>query len=257
MLLPYAVPALVVFGAAVVQGVTGFAFGIVSMVFLTLLWQPQQANVVVSLLAMYSICHAAWGVKHAIRWRQLGPLMAGNLLGLWISVQVLVSHDLADLLRYLVAIACLLVALQNWLVREHPAASPRGNGVLGLVAGTLAGFLSGATSTSGPPTVWWIYRQPWSRDELKANTLAVFLLTGIAKLGLWIVHDLRAAPAAHLLAPARCVTAVGLLPAVMLGSLCGVAVFRRVDRDQLRRAVCALLVVMAAVIVVTTLRHGR
>src|SRR5262249_49497878 len=97
-------PALVVFVAAVVQGVTGFAFGIVSMVFLTLLWQPQQANVVVSLLGMYSLCHTVWGVRREIRWRSLGPLVIGNLLGLGLSLTVMVSPGLGDVLRGLVAL---------------------------------------------------------------------------------------------------------------------------------------------------------
>lgn len=249
------VAGLVVLFAAFVQGVAGFAFGILSMALLTLLWDPQRANVIVTLLAMYSIAYTLWSVRRAVRWPHVLLLVGGALVGLPLGTRALISPDTADLLRYLVALTCLLVAAQNWFAAQPRPGSRPATAAAGLLAGVAGGFLSGAVSTSGPPVLWYIYRRPWTRDEYKASTLAVFLLTGAVKLGLWCWHDAHADPTTALLTGERLLTTVCLLPLVVLGSAAGVAMFRRIHREQLRRWVCVLLVVTAATTIATTLQR--
>ncbi|MCC7494724.1 MAG: sulfite exporter TauE/SafE family protein [Fimbriimonadaceae bacterium] len=246
----YLLPFAILCGAAFVQGVTGFAFGILSMAGLTLLWEPQPANVVVTLLTVFSTLGTLYSVRHGMRWLRLRPLLLGIAVGMPLGVQVMVLPGSGPALRGLVAIACLLVAWQNWAPRAaEPGCERCAPRWLGLGSGLASGFFSGSVSSGGPPILWYVYRQPWSRDELKATTLAIFFVATAYKLGMWLV--MAAAGAGTLLTWSRVQMAGSLLPAVLLGTTIGIRVFARIDRDQLRRIVCVLLVVMAAAIVAT------
>lgn len=253
LLTTWLLPILVVFVAALVQGVAGFAFGILSMAFLTLLWEPKQANVVVTILAIWSSCHTLTSLRGAVRWPRVGDLLIGLMIGLALGTHALVAPDTEALLRRLVGLACVLAAVQNW--RPTPLPLPgreaRPQRVLGLIAGIGSGFLSGSVSSGGPPILWYVYRQPWSREELKATTLAVFLSASLLKLVFWLVHDLGSPASADLFTSPRLLLALALLPAVAAGSSLGVVLFRRVDREQLRQMVCVLLLAMAALVSAT------
>ncbi|NUQ00260.1 MAG: sulfite exporter TauE/SafE family protein [Armatimonadetes bacterium] len=253
LLVAWFLPILVVFFAALVQGTAGFAFGVLSMAFLTLLWEPKQANVVVTLLAIWSSCHALFSLRGAVRWPRVVDLLLGLLVGLPLGTQALVAPDAEVLLRRLVALACVLAAAQNWgppaLPREGHQARPWR--LTGWLAGTASGFLAGSVSSGGPPILWYVYRQPWSREELKATTLAVFLAASLLKLVFWGAYDLAGPPAGDLLTAPRLLLALALLPAVAVGTELGIRIFRRVDREQLRRMACLLLLAMAALVSAT------
>lgn len=246
---------IVVLFAAVVQGLAGFAFGMLSMACLTLIWDPQRANVIVTFLAMYSIAHTLWHVRQDVHWRTVALLVCGGLIGLPIGTQALVSPEMKDLLKILVALGCVWVAAQNWFADERRTqAGGRRETGLGFLAGIAGGFLSGAVSSAGPPTIWYIYRQPWERNRLKATTLGVFFVNGVFKLLYWGAHDLLN-PTSALMTRDRCLTALILWPAVILGASLGCAAFGKVDRTQLRRIVCVLLLLMAALILMTLARQ--
>lgn len=245
--------ATIVCFAALVQGVSGFAFGILSMALLTLFWEPTNANVVVTMLAAYSSVATLYSIRRGVRWQGFGLLICGYFVGLPVGTRMLTSDGTDNLLRTLVALACLMIAYQNWFVPEpspHQGEPPRWHGLL---AGTASGFLSGAVSSGGAPILWYIYRRPWSRDELKATGLMMFFAANLSKLAFWGLHDLRVASADRLYTVARVQLALTYLPMVMIGSALGVLLFRLVDRRQLRRIVCILLVIMAAILLLRVL----
>lgn len=240
----------VVFVAAVIQGMAGFAFGILSMAFLTILWEPQTANVVVTLLAMYSITHGLWSIRRAIVWHHINDLTLGFVVGIPLGTALLVLPNTTHLIRALVAVACLLVAAQNWFGAEPVPGGPRPSRAFTLGSGTFAGILSGSVSSGGPPILWYVYRQPWTRDELKATSLAMFLVGGVIKLLTWAGHDLTSAGPA-LFTRERLLIAAIFLPITVLGTSLGVKLFNRVDRTQLRHLVCFLLAIMAVLVLLS------
>ncbi len=246
----YLLPFAILFLAALVQGVTGFAFGILSMAALTLLWQPQPANVVVTLLTVFSTLGTLYSVREGMRWLRLRPLLVGIALGMPLGTWVMVFPGSGQPLRLLVAVACVLVAVQNWRPLTEDAANRGTPRWLALAAGLASGFFSGSVSSGGPPILWYVYRQPWSREELKATCLAIFFVATAYKIVFWLSLGLSGL-AANLITASRLGMAACLLPAVVLGTLAGVRLFSLVDRDRLRRLVCVLLLVMAAAIVAT------
>lgn len=225
--------------AAMVHGTVGFAFGLLSMAVLSIYWGTQTANVVVSLLGLYSCAHALWSVRQAVRWQSVGAVLAGVGLGLPLGTLLLVSARYDHVLRALVAVACLVVAVQNWQESPHVVGRRFSIGLKVLV-GALAGFLSAAISSPGPVVIWYAYRQPGEREELKAAGLLLFTVATFSKLVLWVGHDclLTGAP---LFTRSRLVLALALWPMAVLGTQSGVLLFKRVDRVLLRRLVCGLL----------------
>ena len=245
--------AAIVCFAAVIQGVSGFAFGIFSMALLTLVWDPAPANVVVSLLAAYTSIATLYPIRRGVRWSGFGILYAGYLCGLPLGTRALVDPNLTGLLRCLVGVACLMIAYQNWFHPEPPEEAPQPPAWQGVIAGIASGFLSGSVSSGGAPILWYIYRRPWSRDELKATGLMMFFAANLTKLSYWGLNDLLHRNAEAFYQPERVLLVFKLFPAVILGSAIGMRLFRYFDRRLLRRVVCLLLVVMAGLLFLRTI----
>lgn len=244
----FAVAFVAVFCAGVVQGVTGFAFGILAVAVLTMLWGVREASVVVSFLACWNVAHTLWSVRQGVRWRIVGLIGAGVLIGQPIGARALVTDSLQVFLLYLLAAACLAVALQE-LCGGAPADDATGPGsAAAVLAGVVSGFMTTTVTSGGPPVIWYVYRHPFTREQLKATTLAVFAFGLALKFIVWGWQDLTADGVEILLTGRRALWALYLLPATVLGSATGIWLFRRVDAVRLRRLVCYLLLLLAAMV---------
>ena len=62
-----------------------------------------------------------------------------------------------------------------------PKAQPSSPTTMALTA-TLAGWLGGVFSTSGPPLVFLLYRQPWPLEQIKATLTLLFGVSQVVRL---------------------------------------------------------------------------
>ncbi|MDH7568559.1 MAG: sulfite exporter TauE/SafE family protein [Armatimonadota bacterium] len=221
--------------ASLAQGLTGFGFGIVAMAGLTPVVGPYTASLIVTPLAGANVCIALWDTRRHIHWRRVLPLWAGGAVGVPVGVQLLLHTD-PLVLRRLVGVVILITAASTfWRTFPMGAAAPHAWGVL---AGFAGGVLGGSVSMSGPPVVWYTYRQPWPLDSIRATLLLYFAGT-IAQRFVML-----AASGAYTPPMARHV--VVLLPIVVAGTLVGSRLVRRTRRRQVD-VVVAVLLVMAGV----------
>lgn len=230
--------------AAFVSGLSGFAFGLVSLSFW--IWRfplAELAAMVVfgSLVAQITAIPGVW--RH-IEWRLLLPFVGGASLGLPLGTWLIAHVDLGlfrlgvGLLLIGFAAFQLLIGPRLWPIRVGGVAVEAGIGWLGGVLGGLAG-LSGVL-----PAMWAVVRG-WSKERQRSLFLAFNTFCHVvALIGLIAAKHIDAAMLSRFAL---------LLPALIAGAWLGTLAYGRVSADQFRRLVLLLL---AAAGVVLTVQNG-
>lgn len=147
---------VVALGAAVagfVQGLSGFAFGMVAMSFWAWVLPPKVAAILVVFGSLLGQILAAFSVRRGLNLRWLLPLVLGGLAGIPVGVLLLPRIDMdlfKVLLGSLLVVWCPAMLFSQKLPRV-PAGHPAANGVVGFVGGLMGG-LGGFTGVI--PTLW-------------------------------------------------------------------------------------------------------
>ena len=108
-------------------------------------------------------------------------------------------------------------------------------------AGSLAGFLSGLTSTGGPPLVLYLYAREMDKTTRLAILQAVFVIASIAKVAALIGLG-------WLTGPIWRDAALLVLP-LLVGVYVGQKLFHRIPAEPLRKAALLLLLVLGVLLV--------
>ncbi|ONG51074.1 permease [Pseudoroseomonas deserti] len=155
----------IVLGAAMagfVQGLSGFAFGLVAMSVWAWTLEPQLAAMLALSGALTGQVVAAITVRRGFDLRQLAPFVIGGLAGLPLGVLILPLLDIQlfrALLGTLLVVWCPFMLLAPSLP-PVTVGGPVANGVANGVAGLAGGFLSGLGGFSGViPTLWCTLRR--------------------------------------------------------------------------------------------------
>lgn len=174
--------------ASACQNLTGFAFGLifVGMAGALHLMPIADAANVAGLLSLVN--GAVYLRSHPFqpRWDLLRPMLVSSLIGVLIGLALLhlLSGDLVKVLRMLLGVTIIACAVVLLLQKQQRAtlSGPRAM----WVAGTLSGVLGGLFSTSGPPMVYHLYRQPLPAALVRQCLLVMFLANTVLRLGIVI-----------------------------------------------------------------------
>ena len=198
--------------AAWLQTLTGFAFGLILMGgvgMLGLIPLPEAAILsgLLTILNGLMVVRREW---RAVDRPALGLFMAGGLPGLGLGYGLLLwlAGGAIHLLQLLLGAVILGASIQ--MMRRPPGLARRSPAGGFLATGFLGGVMGGLFSTAGPPVIWQMYRQPVPLAAVRATLLSVFVLNGVARLGL--VLGSTGIPAAVLTATA------GALPVTVLAT---------------------------------------
>lgn len=226
--------------AALVQGLTGFGFGLTAMATLPLVVGIKQAVPLVSMLALPLNIILMTRLWRDVRLRNVAPILVGGLAGVPFGVVLLRDGDPRALE---VVLGVLLVAFVFWLGREG-AVRVR-HRAWAVLAGLCGGVLGGAFNTSGPPIVAWTTAQPWSPAELRATLQACFLSMSLLQIALFSANDLITATSVRQAALA--------LPALAVGALAGDALASRLAPARFRVLLRVALGLLGAAMVARAL----
>lgn len=236
-----AVVAGVVFCAALVQVLSGFGFGLLSVPFMTLAISAREAVVVSTLLGIGLSTWQAWHQRadadRALVRRLTVSAYLGMPLGLWVFVAV-GDHVLRLLLGGAVLAATALLAARINLRHAGPA--------LDVGAGFLSGVLNTSLSTNGPPLVFVLQARHLDAPAFRGTISTVFALSNVAGIALFI-------GAGKVTGDGLLAAAVSL-PALVVGQLAGFPLRRHVHGERFRILVLVLLVVAALSAIASALR---
>ncbi|WP_238922721.1 sulfite exporter TauE/SafE family protein [Achromobacter ruhlandii] len=224
---------MVAIGAAVagfVQGLSGFAFGMVAMSFWAWVLDPRLAAALAVFGALTGQLLAVFSVRRGFNWALLWPFLLGGLAGIPLGVLVLPHLDMdwfKAVLGALLALWCPVMLMAQRLPRI--GGNRWGDGAVGLAGGVLGGIGGFAGSV---PTLWCTLRG-FNKDtqraviqnfnlSMLAVTMAIYLATGI------VTRDM---------APMFAVVA----PAMLIPTLLGTRLYIGISEVTFRRVVLGLL----------------
>jgi uncharacterized membrane protein YfcA len=232
---------LVLLVAAVVSGLAGFGFSIVSIPPLLLLYDPGTAiavNKILTIGTTWIVVVEAW--KH-ISWRWIARLMPTALVGLVIGGWLLRVLD-PDAIKVIagatvIVLAVLLLTWQPHRLRERGWMAP----VIGLVSGTS----STATGMAGPPLVLAFTVLGVSKETFRATAATYFVTSDLVGLPALVGQGAVTGGDMRL--------ALALAPVAVIGRLLGIRLVRFVSPLAFRRATLVLLLLTGGVSVASGL----
>jgi hypothetical protein len=237
---------IVAFGAAAagfVQGLSGFAFGLVAMAIWAWALDPALAGPLVVFGSLIGQLLAARPVlRGATPWRAL-PFVAGGVLGVPIGVALL---RFIDPLMFKASVGLLLVVWCPIMLRARDL--PRiewGGRWADAGVGWVGGIMGGLGGLTGPAPILWATLRGWDRSTQRV----LFMVFNLS------MHSLTMA--AYILSgtvPRAAIPLFGVMvPAMLIPSLAGYRLYHTFSDETFRRVILGLLTVSGAVLVATSI----
>lgn len=213
-----------------IQGVSGFAFGLMATSLWAWMMPPQEVVPLVVLASLLGQSVSILSVRREISFARVRPFIIGGMIGVPIGASLLRELN-ADIFRPLfglgLVIYCTLMLRAARLPRIQ--AGQGADGCVGLVSGALAG----ACGMGGPPVTLWCAMRDWSALAQRATFQTLFITMHLQSLAVyaWLgVLNLR-----------LFTLFAWLAPVIVLSSWLGARVGGRFSDSQFRKLVFALL----------------
>ena len=229
---------LILAAAEAVYVLLGFGAGLVAVGALALLLPELRDAVVLLLLvnlpAELYVVRTSWT---RISWRGVMVLFAGVAIGIPIGAWLLRWSDPRFLLTalgvFLVAVGMIFLNSPKPHRREHhPLVAPP--------VGLLSGVLTGLFGTGGPPLILYYQLSGVDKTAFRGNLMAIFLLMTAVRVPSYAALGLITAP--------RLLSALAVMPAVLLGAFIGHRIHLELEEDTFRRIVSAALLVIGVLL---------
>jgi uncharacterized protein len=237
--------ALVVAAATAIYVLLGFGSGLIALGTLALIL-PDLRDVVV-LLLLVSLPPEVWVVastRRAVQWRGALLVLAGIAVGVPLGTALL---DRVDPGLLLVALGAFLV-LAGLALLADPVRAVTFPSWTAPPVGLVSGVLSGLFGTGGPPLILYYRLAGVDKGTFRANLMAVFLVVTLVRLPSYAVAGLLTVP--------RLLSALLLLPAVIVGVVVGHRVHLRLGEQGFRRLVSIALVLLGLALLLRYSRAG-
>jgi uncharacterized membrane protein YfcA len=221
--------ALVSLISGFVQGLAGFGSALIAVPLMALVID---IRLVVPLAALSGFGIGLANLYHLrrhINMREVYPILPGTFMGVPLGVYFLrqMPETWVMLPLALLLMGYAIYSLGRWQVRYVPGTRAA------YLTGLLSGSLSGAFSTGGPPVVIYASLQPWEPADKKVLMTTYFLLSGCLTLGMYALGGLITGQVLGYFLVA--------LPLLMLGSLLGIRLYRKLGGGSYNRLVNLLI----------------
>ncbi len=232
------------FAAALVAGLSGFAFGLIAAaIWLHILTPLQTATLIIAFgLIVQSV--SVWKLRHALDWSRLWPFVLGAAVGVPLGVAIL---GWANVRQVQVGVGIFLVLYSVHGLARPTLAPVRGGGApLDSGVGFLNGVLGGVTGLAGILVVIWCGLRGWPKDVQRAVFQPAAVAT-FAMTALWL-------GAKGTIATDSVTLFLVGLPVLLAGTWLGLKLYGRIDEASFRRIVLALLLLSGVVLMIPPLR---
>jgi uncharacterized membrane protein YfcA len=227
--------AAALFLAGMVKGILGIGIPVVSISLLSLVVTIPMA---VSLLPLPILLSNLWqsltSGQVVNTFRRFGPLIGAIVIGTFAGARLLLDLDQRALMG-IVGTAVLVFSVSAHFPR-YLQLGRRGERLLGVPVGFLAGVLGGMTTFFGPPLIMFLFALNLDKDEFVGTISTVYLCAAVplaVALGMYGLMDLEA----YLWSAAAAVP-------VLLGVLAGQWLRSRISQSAFRRGLLLLLFVV-------------
>lgn len=218
-------------GAAFVQRVSGFGFGIFIMTILPYLMPSYgEATTLSGTLAAVTSIIIVWNMHKHIVWRKLLPILLTFLVVSWGAVQfVALAGD--GMLKHILGAVLILASIYFFFFSEKIHIRP--TLPMQLSMGTLSGVMGGLFGMQGPPAVLYFLASAERKEEYMALVQCYFLIGNLVMT----VYRAQSGFLTHTV----CVSWCYCLVAVLIGTWIGAKVFRMIPIKVLRKIIYAYM----------------
>jgi uncharacterized membrane protein YfcA len=233
--------ALILLASSMVQGLVGFASGMVSIPLLLIVGTTLPEAVAISGVAAFAQnLLGLYSLRREVRFREAIRPIAVRFLALPVGILALKLSGQLDhsQVRQIVGAVVLLTLLL--LVRTPHRSRQRWPVVWDWTAFLSSGFLVGFCGIGGPPIVMWAIAQGWPPARTRGFLFLVFFSSMFPQL------TLLGLAYGSAIGPAMLTGVIGA-PVVLAGTFLGLRIGRHFSQRWLRRVSFAILLVMALV----------
>ncbi|MGV2908654.1 sulfite exporter TauE/SafE family protein [Achromobacter sp. AGC25] len=217
--------------AGFVQGLSGFAFGLVAMSFWVWAVDPKVAATLTVFGGLLGQLIAAFSVRRGFKWNQLLPFVLGGIAGIPVGVWLLPLVD-ANTFKIGLGVILLIWCPAMLFAQRIPKIDAGGklaDAVAGLAGGVLGGF-GGFTGVI--PTLWCVLRG-FRREEQRAIIQNFNLAMLIVIMGTYIATGLVTKATLPLFAI--------VAPAMLIPTFLGTRMYKGISDLRFRQIVLGLL----------------
>lgn len=225
----------VVFVAAYVRATIGFGSGLIMVGLLTFMLPIKLAVPVVLLLDILgSVLLSGYDFKE-VRWRELGWLTPGSLIGLAAGAWVLRNTPAQHLTLFLGVFLLAYVIYAVWVKPEH---LPRVGRSWGLPLGIFGGVIGSLYGGGGPPIVAYFQMRKLDKRAFRATFQGIALFDNAVRVVLYVYLGLLTVPLTKIFAL--------LAPAMAFGLWFGNRLHFRISERVFLRGTLLLLAAISA-----------
>jgi uncharacterized membrane protein YfcA len=244
--MPMPLTAAVALGAILggfVQGLSGFAFGLVALGIWAWSVDPTIAGPLVVFGSLLGQVLSFGTVRRGLDPGRILPFIIGGPIGVPIGV-VLLRHIDPFGFKLAVGIILLVWSPTMLLLRELPRITGGGRWADG-IAGWIGGVMGGLGGLTGPAPTLWCALRGWGRDAQRAVFQSFNLVMQVVTMAAYIATGTISTETAWLFAI--------VAPAMLVPTLIGVRLYRCFSDAGFQRLVLLLLTASGAVLVVASL----
>lgn len=227
--------------AGFVQGLSGFAFGLVAMSVWSWTVAPQLAAPMVVFGSVIGQLLGMSALRRGFNLRRAAPFIAGGVLGVPLGVWLLHYVD-PRLFRGGVG-AFLIIYCSVMLMARHLPVVTHGGRFADGIAGWIGGVMGGIGGLTGPAPTLWCTLRGWDRDAQRAVFQSFNLVMQVLTLATYVVSGT--------ITPAMLGIFAVIAPSVVVPTLLGVRLYRRVSTASFQRLVLSLLLISGALLVLS------
>jgi len=211
--------ALVIFTAAAVSSVGGFAFSALcgAALFHTQMDRVEivQTMLISSIGIQVLMILSMW---RAIEWLRLCRFLIGGVIGVPVGLFVLLHVERRP---FAIGVGALLCIYSAYMILRRPFVLPRRTGMLDVLVGFAGGVTGGAVAFPGAPVTAWCQLKGLTRDQQRGIYQPFILLMQIASLTLMALLS----PTTDRAGPA--LNQVMSVPPALAGALIGLYIYHR------------------------------
>lgn len=239
---PHSIVLLITFciGAAFVQRVTGFGFGIFIMTILpSLMPSYGEATTLSGLLAASQSIVIATSMRRYISWKNLIPVLITFIVISFFAIQCITMINDTILKRIL---GLMLIAISIYSFFFSNKIRIKASMPMQISMGTISGMMGGLFAMQGPPAVLYFTASEQSKQNYIATTQVYFLIGNImmtlfrARNG-YVTHEVGIAY----------LYAIG---AAYIGNIAGSRVFNRISSQTLKKVIYVFIAISGIVALV-------
>jgi uncharacterized membrane protein YfcA len=217
--------------AGFIQGLSGFAFGLVAMTVWVWTVSPQVAGPLVVFGSLVGQVLSLGSFRHSFDARRVWPFIIGGCIGTPIGVWML---HYVDSTQFKLAVGLILVAYCPLMlfIRAVPRVTAGGRVADGGV-GMIGGVMGGLGGLNGPAPTLWCNLRGWSRDEQRAVFQTFSLCMQTLTLAIYAASGLVTLQTMRLFAI--------VAPAMVVPTMIGVRLYARFSEAGFRQLILVLL----------------